>query len=327
MKLKMINLFLAVGFMLFSITYGFVNYQNTLTQTEADNLYDMQVLSELNAITKEIADDLNITNANKASNNRTSTSNSPTTDISEINFTNFVDMYTYAIEKYNKASYVYLSVNGTINITGSALGYRIENVPLTLKSTVAKELNERYFSYNLNGILVDGLSEFKMNTTHYSNGVTAYSLYPGQSDITTTPMSAFTTAMNWNMTQLFHLPDAAALSQLSENDYSFYFDDQAKEYVATVNFNVSTFHTNFSNVLKGITGSTKDPDFNAITMNIRVDKYGNFKSITASEDFNVNLKYKTVTVENGRAVTNYTVSFIVLDNGYVPVNNPFEDML
>ena len=324
MKLKILNLFLASGLILFSVVYGIVNYNNNLRLADEDNLYQLQVLSELNSITKSIADDINITNANKANNNRTSTSNSPATDVTAVNFKNFKEMYTYAVQKYNKASYVYTLGEGTVWISGSALGYNIVNKPVTLKAIKAKELNERYFYYALNGQLVDGLNPLNLVIQQYSNGITATSLKPDGITVTSIPMSAFTSNTNWNMTQIFHLPTEDVANALTENEYSFFYSESSKEYYATVNFNVNGFDSNFGHIFKYITDANALPSFANITMEIVVDNYGNFKRIKFVEEFTTAFKYKDITMNNGRVKTEYTESFIIIDNGYVPVTNPFE---
>lgn len=322
MKSKVFNIVVLAIFLGFSVFFGVNNYKLNLETAQQDSLFEAELSAEVNDITKEIADDINITNANKAANERGSTSGSAEDGNVDVYFNNFYEMYDYAVNKYNNATYVYTSASGTAALTGSVSGITIDT-NASLSFVKAKENKERYFSFILSGEKVlEGFNKLNILTKHYTNG-TIYQYNVGSVSPTNLTKSQYEETMNWDMTQIFHLADASLADSLTESEIiSFMYDDNAKEYTAKVEINTSHFTTNYASVMQSITNGDKPASFSKIAMTIKVDDKGNFKSISYIEKYSAQIKYAGLSI-SGAVETNYTESFTVIDSGFVDVKNPF----
>ncbi len=324
MKSKIVNLIVFSIMLAFSIFFGIENYKKNTLTAQQDALFETQLSQSLSSITKSIADDINITNSNKSSNNSSSTSNSPNAGDKEVNFTNFYQMYEFAVKKYNRASYVYTAGSGSALLSGSApdMGLNITDKTMTLNFVKAKELNERYFTFRIRGKLVEGFNEADISTIHYTEGATYQYAINGDSPISLSQSNYFS-RLNWDMTAPFHLPNETVSAGVKESEIvAFYFDETKKEYVAQLSFDTKNFQSNFASIIGSITNASAPVTFSKIEVTVRVDKNGNFKSITFSENFNANIVYKGIKI-NGSVKTSYTESFLYIDNGFVDVKNPF----
>lgn len=326
MKLRFVNIIVLTIFLGFSVFFGYQNYKTNVENANSDSLFENELSTTLNDITKEIAEDINITNTNRANNDRSGTSTSPSVGPVAVNFTNFHDMYEYAVNKYNKATYVYSSASGTAILDGTiaSLGFSLENEKTSLSFIKAKQQNERYFQFSLTGRkILEGYNNLSVSTVHYTNG-TIYQYRVGTGDpVVQLTEAQYKERLDWDMTQIFHLPTDEVASTISEEEViSFMYDDTAKEYVAKLEIDTASFQTNFSKIIQSVTNGSRPATFNKIALTIRVDKNGNFKSITYIEDFSASITYNGLSMQ-GSIKTNYTESFTIIDNGFIEVSNPF----
>lgn len=321
MNSRIINAIILSTFLSIGAFFG-INLNKTNTaNAEADALYHNQLSNAISDITKSISDDINTTNNNKYNNNKSSTSNSYTDVPQAVNFTNFYQMYEFAVKKYNRATYVYTSGSGTAIVSGTAMGININDKKLNMRFTKAKEAKERYFHFNITGKVLDGFNDVNFLSVHYTEG-TQYEYYFPLSGTIKLTESAYLNKFQWNMTEIFHLPNENVAKSLSESEITaFYFDENRKEYVAKLNIDTSKFDSNFGRIIQATMNGPNPAKFHKIEMTIKVDNTGNFKSISYQEDMSANMVYADIPV-NGRVITSYTESFTVIDNGYVDVKRP-----
>lgn len=321
MNSKIINAIILSTFLSIGAFFGINLNKTNAANAEADALYHNQLSSSLQDITKSISDDINTTNNNKYNNNRSSTSNSFTDVPQAVNFTNFYQMYEHAVKKYNKATYIYSSGTGTAIVSGTAMGISINDKKLNMRFTKAKEGRERYFHFNITGKVLDGFNDFNFLSVHYTEGL-QYEYYFPLSGVHKLPENAYVNKFNWNMTEIFHLPNENVAKTLSQEEITaFYFDENRKEYVAKLNLNTANFESNFGRIIQATMNGPSPAKFHKIEMTIKVDNTGNFKSISFQEEMTANMTYADVPV-NGRVITSYTESFTVIDTGYVDVKRP-----
>jgi hypothetical protein len=281
-------------------------------------------LSDLN---KKVSDDINQTNKNRTMNNNSSASSSPNTGIVDVSFNDFYSMYRFAVKKFNNASYVYTTGSGEANFSGNVLGFQINNKVFNLKFTKSKQVEKRYFNFGISGgVIVEGLPPLSLESTHYTNG-TLYKYAVGNEPLVTLTKDNYINKMDWDMTSVFHLANEELLSLVKPEEIrSFSYDNSNKEYVAEVELNPTTFPTNFASILQTIANSTSPARFSKISMTIKVDKNGNFKSIKFSEHVSAKIRVSVsgsfITVD-GNLQTSYTENFIIIDNGFVNVKAPF----
>lgn len=325
MRPKIINFIVLGIFLTFSIFFGVTSYRQSVTNASQDNLFETELNSQLNDITKSISDEINITNTNKNNNNNSGTSSSPSAGDVEVSFTNFYEMYDYAVTKYNRATSIYSSATGTAYISGSApsLNFTLDREKTVVNYIKAKNGNTRYFNFNLTGrAVVEGFGPLSINILQYTNGI-LYQTQIGTGDIDSYTENQYKTQFGWNMTDIFHLSNETLSNVITEEEIvSYYYDDKAQEYSAKISIkDPGSFQSNFGSVIKKLTDAPS-VNFSKIEMTIKVDKYGNFKSISYADSFNATMSYKSIAMQ-GSIQTNFTETFLIIDNGYVNITNPF----
>ena len=324
MRSKAFNIVVLVIFLGFSAFFGIYNYNLNLENAQQDTLFESQLSAEVNDITKEIADDINISNSNQAANERGTTSGSVEDGTVDVYFNNFYEMYDYAVTKYNNATYVYTTASGSATLKGT-----VENLGLTVDTKAslsfvkAKSQKERYFSLALTGgIVIEGMNNLSITTKHYTNG-TVYKYQVGSYPVVDMTQTQYETQLGWDMTKVFHLADADLANSLTEDEIiSFMYDSNAKEYTAKVQIDTSSFNTNYATIMQTVANATSPAKFSKIIMTIKVDSNGNFKSISYMEDYTARIIAAGLTV-SGQLTSNYSESFTIINNGYVKVTNPF----
>jgi hypothetical protein len=280
--------------------------------------------SLLKDINKSIIDDINLNNKNKANNNKDSVPLPVEGAKQEISFANGEEMISYALDKYNKANNIYTTGTGTFYITASPLGIPIK-APLSMTFIKAKSGVERYFTFRLLGKLNDSLPEafrtLDLSSEHYTDGILySYNLYSKGASTTgwqNVTFSDYQKIFGWNMQDIFM---NLAKENLIEETKPFYFDEGLKQYIVGYSLN-SVAAASYSKTISTIANSSS-PNFKNIEIEIRVDKYGNFKQISYSEELSLNLNIKDLGSVSATAKTGYVEKFVVINDGDVKINKP-----
>lgn len=322
MRAKAFNLIILLIIFSFTVVFGVFNFQKNNDTASQDNLFQTDINAHINDITKRVADDINTTQSNLNNNNSGGTSSSPNLPNQEVKFSNFYQMYNYALDKYNGATYIYSYASGTGYVTGEAKGLiKLENEPLTIKFSKQKAKEERYFGLDLLGrVVVPGMNALGFETAHYSDGViNTYSVSAKPTQTLT--RNAYENELKWNMTEIFNLPTREVVSNVTEEEIiSFLYDSKTKEYTAVLSLRPEVFKNNFNSIVKILSGSTKEAVFSRIDMTIKVDRSGNFKTIHYSEKLASDIVYKGITMQ-GEMDLSFTETFSIIDNGFVRITN------
>lgn len=327
MKLRVINSVLLVMLITLGGIFGFQTYKNNLSNLEADSSFDRQLNANINDIRKGIANGIQITNNNKNSNNKYYHSNSPSNsgaNDQEVSFSTFQELFSYSLNKYLKAPSVYTTGSGTVTIVNAKvdppLNMTIVNRPLAINYVKAKQGKQKFFQLSLKGEVADNLNAAFV-TTHYTDGGSYKYQMPNDPVVNVTEL-AYLSTFKWDMNQLFHLSTQEIVSAIKDSEIVAHFSEASGDYTTILKINTSSFNSNFSSILAGVVNAPTLPKFNSIEMTIKIDKYGNLKTIKYEDEIETKIKYNSISMQ-GRITTSFTESFVSVGTNPVIIKSPF----
>lgn len=324
--LKILNATVLAIFFVFGIVFGVVAYDDNMARAQKNAEYQNQLNQNLRDITKEIYDDIAITQGNKSTNRSEGVAPSPGGRPSEdVSFNTFAEMITYATAKVNNSTYLSTNAIGNASIIkGSAMGVPLDGAVFPLTMIKAKAANQRYYNFGLK-ILFATINQ-NIDVTHYTSG-TIYSVHDLLNGPRDFSEQQYTENNHWNMTSPFHIANSSILTRIpEENVIAFAYDNNKDEYYAKFTVNVNNNYTsNFGAMFSSLTGSPTQPNYISLEIETVVDGKGSFKYIKYNEHVITKFVFDTgaapVSID-AEIKLSYTEYFSVLDNGSIIINKP-----
>lgn len=324
--LRILNATVLAIFFIFGIVFGVVAYDDSMARAQKNAEYQNQLNQNLRDITKEIYDDIAITQGNKSTNRNEGVAPSPGGKAPEnVSFNSFSEMISYATAKVNNSTYLATNAMGNANIVkGSAMGVPLDGAVFPLTMLKAKAGNQRYYNFGLK-VQFPPINQ-NIEVIHYTSG-TIYSVFDLLNGPRDFSEQQYVENNQWNMTAPFHIADSSILTRIpEENIVAFSYDNNKDEYYAkfTVNTN-NNYSSNFGAMFSSLTGSPTQPNYLSLEIETVVDGKGNFKHIKYNEHIITKFVFDTGAASvsiDAEIKLSYTEYFSVLDNGNVIINKP-----
>lgn len=323
MTSKRLNIIMLVCLILFSIIFGVSATLRAIELKKLDDEYEQNVKDELDKQTQEIQNGLETDSKNEANNNNNTTTNSNNNIIgSVVNFSNFLEMYTFSENKLNKSTNILSNGSGSaiINGTTSSSAIKLNNEKVNISFTRAQNSTQKYFTFDISGQLINNFYSLYYKTSVYAEGAIYY-IYSNQNNDgwQTISQTAVQEKFNWTTNQTFHVINGNSI----KNVETFYYDKYSKTYtgVAELNPNVSAQKLKYT--MMGFMNASAPAEFLSSKITVQVDRYGNFKSIRYQDTFKINIYdpenkltlYATINAD-------YTETFDSTGNKVVHITKP-----
>lgn len=326
--LRIINALLLSMMLTFGIVFGVTVHNSSVAVANKNALTQEQISKQLQDYNRSLADDISISQRNKNANKNESTSPSHGGGAAdEVPTGSFKELYTYAVNKLNRATYVYATSTARIHlIEGNAMGQVIKDEHLNFSTIQAKSQDERYFQFNITGGPIMGFN-IGMANIHYTNGISA-AIRMTEDNILRPSFEQYEQDFKWNMISPFHLPTPSVVNGLTDDEIiSFIYNEARKEYVSQISIDVSNYNdSNFGAVLGGLTGASKHPDYLELRLTVIIGEDGTLKSITYNEHIDTSLVLEVagnkVSVSANLKINNHTVNYQIIDTGFVNITKP-----
>lgn len=324
MTSKTLNIIMLVCLILFSVIFGVAATLKAEEFRRLDEAYEDEVQDNLEKENESILDDLNTQNKNEQINNgsnSTTNSDDNNTNGGVVNFSDFITMFNYAENKLNNSTNIHSVANGSCVLNGSTNkgGYTLNNDKVDVSFVRAQNSGQKYFTYNVNGRVMNNFYSLNLKTSIYSEGAIYY-IYSNQDGAKwkSISKSAVDEKFNWNTNQTFQ-----EINESSVKSSTFYYDKYSRTYIATAELNPQISGVRFKNTLMGVLNATDPANIISSKISVTVDSYGNFKSIRYEDTFSV-LIYdsdKKMTI-NVTIKSDIVETFKVAGNGTVIINRP-----
>lgn len=327
--LRIINALLLSMMLTFGIVFGVTVHNSSVAVANKNALTQEQISKQLQDYNRALADDISVSQRNKNANRNESTSPSHGGGTeNEVPTGSFKELFSYAVNKLNRASYVYATSTGRIHlIEGSAMGQVVKDQHLNFNTIQAKSQDERFFQFSVTGEPILGFN-IRMTNIHYTNGIST-AVWLTEENIIRLSFDDYQKEdqFQWNMISPFHLPSPSVVNSLSDSEIiSFIYNESRKEYISQIAVDVSDYNnSNFGAILGRLTGATKHPDYKELRMTVVIGENGTLKSITYNEHIDTTLRFEVaggVTVSANLKINNHTITYDIIDSGFVNVTKP-----
>lgn len=231
-------------------------------------------------------------------------------------FNNFFEMYDFALEKYNNATYTYSVGRGYALTDGTSSILNVTNRKLALNYTRARNRDAIFFDFSMKGKVMDGFPDVNIDCQQYSD-YSKYCYYYSKYGSVKTSLSGFEKVFKWNMKDLFHIVNPNTVTEIT----SFYYDKYNKVFRAKVVLNPVLANVNLGSTVEKLTLANKPATFSKTELDVIVDEYGLFKSISYNNDFVLEAEFGGVNF-TASCRANYTETFTIIDNGTVKIKQP-----
>lgn len=313
MTSKTLNKIMIVAAILFCVIFGVSVYIKNERLRRLDEAYDKQMEEQRKNENQNAFDDASQTQKNNQTNNGSNTSSEK-----DVDFTNFVSVYSYAENKLNKITYIRSTATGTGTLSGSVTSpfkTNLSKQPISISYERAKNKTQKFFAYNVKGTISAAGTSMPLNywTSLYKQGATCKErIAHGQDNPRweTISNSGMQEKYGWDVNETFHI-----INKNSVTSSSMIFDNTSRTYIGKATLNVKNSTTRMAKLIQGLYDGTAPAQYQSCELTVTFDEHGNFKTIQYQESFNVSIRNEPndATI-SAKLTTDYVETFHIISN-------------
>lgn len=313
MTSKTLNKIMIVAAILFCVIFGVSVYIKNERLRQLDEAYDKQMEDQRKNENQSAFDDASQTQKNNQANNGSNGSSE-----SDIDFTDFISVYSYAENKLNKITYIRSTATGTGTLSGSVTSpvkVNLSSQPITISYERAKNKTQKFFAYNVKGTISAAGTSMPLNywTSLYKQGATCQErIAHGQDNPKweTISNSGMQEKYGWDASETFHI-----INKNSVTSSSMIYDTTSRTYIGKATLNVKNSATRMAKLIKGLYDGTAPAQYQSCEITVTFDEHGNFKTIQYQEAFNISIRNEpnNATV-SAKLTTDYVETFHTISN-------------
>ena len=313
MTSKTLNKIMIVAAILFCVIFGVSVYIKNERLRRLDEAYDKQMEEQRKNENQNAFDDASQTQKNNQANNGSNTSSEK-----DVDFTDFVSVYSYAENKLNKITYIRSTATGTGTLSGSVtspLKTNLSNQPISISYERAKNKTQKFFEYHVKGTISAAGTSMPLDygTSLYKEGATCKEwISHGQDNPRWQPISnsAMQNKYGWDASETFYI-----INKNSVTSSSMIYDTTSRTYTGKATLNVKNSTTRMSKLIQGLYDGTAPAQYQSCELTVTFDEHGNFKTIQYEEKFNISIRNEpNKATINATLTTNYVETFHTISN-------------
>lgn len=313
MTSKTLNKIMIVAAILFCVIFGVSVYIKNERLRQLDEAYDKQMEDQRKNENQSAFDDASQTQKNNQANNGSNGSSE-----SDIDFTDFISVYSYAENKLNKITYIRSTATGTGTLSGSVtspMKINLSSQPITISYQRAKNKTQKFFAYNVKGTISAANVSMPLDywTSLYKQGATCQErIAHGQDNPKWEPISysGMQEKYGWDVSETFHI-----INKNSVTSSSMIYDTTSRTYIGKATLNVKNSATRMAKLIKGLYDGTAPAQYQSCELTVTFDEHSNFKTIQYEEKFSISIRNEPndATV-NATLTTDYVETFHTISN-------------
>ena len=328
MTAKKINFLIILFILLFCFVGGFVCVYEYNLSLELDAKHDEETAKQREEYEKNTLDDINtsVSNENKNDGNTLAppvNNNGGNSDNVDVSNFNFLQMYTHAENKLNKATNIYSKISGSALLSGptSFGGIKLNNEKVSITAERAQNSNNTFVNFKVTGNLLNGLFYLNYETASFSDGASYYWFF-NQEKIGWQRSSKINNynKLRFETNQTFHEITADSFKTETSN---IFYNKYDQTYTGTCELKPEISTTRYAYTLKGVLDGNDKANFLSSKIEVVFDKYGSFKSIRYIDNFKIDVYAKDYdTTMYATIQSDYIETFVTIGNRTVSIIKP-----
>lgn len=328
MTSKKMNFLIILILLLFCSVSGFLGVYQYNLSLRLDAEHDASTAKQREEQEQNTLDNIKTSSSNESKNNiyelvPSVSSNGNTSTNVDVSQFDFLQMYTHAEGRLNKAPNIYSRMSGSAILNGptSFGGIRLTNEKVTITAERAQNSDSSYFSFKVSGVLLNGLFNLNYESASYSEGSNHYWFF-NQDDIGWQPSSSTT---NYNKLRFYtnQTFNEITAESIKPETASLSFNKYDNTFIGSCELNPDLSGVRYCHTLSGVLDGNAPATILSSKIEVVFDKSGNFKSIKYIDTFKVDVySSKHNTTMYATVQSNYLETFVSIGTRPVSVTKP-----